>query len=129
MLCEDGGETVLRPGDAANGKLGPKQPLFNQSILINRSERDAIFLKITLPPSDHAHYSNSDMQVVRTRVASMTCGERTMNFIAEVNSMWSSVVVADCCSSNRPNCLILDRGEAEFHHQTLACLAPQRPRT
>ena len=62
VLCEDGGETVLKPGDAAgwkaNGGIG--------HCLINRSNRDAVFLEIgTRAPSDRVVYSDIDMRLER----------------------------------------------------------------
>ena len=42
VLCEDGGETVLKPGDAAGWKAG----VANGHCLINRSNRDAVFLEV-----------------------------------------------------------------------------------
>jgi uncharacterized cupin superfamily protein len=62
VLCEDGGESVLRPGDAAgwkaNGGIG--------HCLINRSDRDAVFLEIgTRAPSDRVVYTDIDMRMER----------------------------------------------------------------
>jgi uncharacterized cupin superfamily protein len=62
VLCEDGGETVLKPGDAAgwkaNGGIG--------HCLINRSDRDAVFLEIgTRAPRDRVVYSDIDMRLER----------------------------------------------------------------
>jgi uncharacterized cupin superfamily protein len=42
VLCEDDGETVLRPGDAAAWKAGTP----NGHCLINRSSRKAVYLEI-----------------------------------------------------------------------------------
>ena len=42
VLCEDDGETVLRPGDAAGWKAG----VANGHCLVNRSGADAVFLEI-----------------------------------------------------------------------------------
>ena len=42
VLHEDDGETILRPGDAAGWKAGVP----NGHCLINRSDRDAVFLEI-----------------------------------------------------------------------------------
>jgi uncharacterized cupin superfamily protein len=62
VLCEDGGETVLRPGDAA----GWKANVPNGHCLINRTDRDAVFLEIgTRSKSERATYSDIDMQAVR----------------------------------------------------------------
>ena len=62
VLCEDGGETVLRAGEAAAWKAG----LPNGHCLVNRSNRDAVFIEIgTRAPAERAHYSDIDMMVVR----------------------------------------------------------------
>ena len=62
MLCEDDGETVLKPGDAAAWKAGVP----NGHCLINRSNRDAVFIEIgTRAPAERAHYSDVDMMVER----------------------------------------------------------------
>ena len=62
VLCEDGGETVLRPGDAA----GWKANVPNGHCLINRTDRDAVFLEIgTRSKNERASYSDIDMQAVR----------------------------------------------------------------
>jgi uncharacterized cupin superfamily protein len=62
VLCEDSGETVLKPGDAAAWKAGVP----NGHCLINRSDRDTVFIEVgTRAPSERAHYSDIDMMVVR----------------------------------------------------------------
>ena len=62
MLVEDGGETVLKPGDAAAWKAG----VANGHCLVNRSDRDAVFLEVgTRAPAERAHYSDIDMMVAR----------------------------------------------------------------
>jgi uncharacterized cupin superfamily protein len=62
VLVEDGGETVLKPGDAAGWQAGVR----NGHCLINRSNRDAVFIEVgTRAPQERAHYSDIDMQVVR----------------------------------------------------------------
>ena len=62
VLCEDDGETVLKPGDAAAWKAG----VANGHCLINRSTRDAVFIEVgTRAPAEHAHYSDIDMMVER----------------------------------------------------------------
>ncbi len=62
VLCEDGGETVLKPGDAAAWKAGAP----NGHCLINRSDRDVVVLEIgTRAAMERAIYSDIDMQVVR----------------------------------------------------------------
>ena len=62
VLCEDGGETVLKPGDAAGWKAGVP----NGHCLINRSQRDAVFIEVgSRAPSERAYYSDIDMMVER----------------------------------------------------------------
>ena len=62
VMCEDGGETVLKPGDVAAWKAGVP----NGHCLINRSARDAVFIEVgTRAASERAHYSDIDMMVVR----------------------------------------------------------------
>ena len=62
VLCEDGGETVLKPGDAAAWKAGVE----NGHCLINRSNRDALFIEVgTSAAAERAHYSDIDMMVTR----------------------------------------------------------------
>ena len=58
VLCEDNGETVLKPGDAAAWKAGVP----NGHCLINRSNRDAVFLEVgTRAPSELVTYPDIDM--------------------------------------------------------------------
>ena len=62
VLCEDNGETVLKPGDAAGWKAGTP----NGHCLINRSSRDAVYLEIgTRAKHDKAEYPDIDMRVER----------------------------------------------------------------
>jgi len=62
VLVEDGGETVLKPGDAAAWKAG----VANGHCLVNRSNRDAVFIEVgTRAAAERAHYSDIDMMVVR----------------------------------------------------------------
>ena len=62
VLREDGGETVLKPGDAAAWKAGVP----NGHCLINRSDRNAVFIEVgTRASTERAHYSEIDMMVVR----------------------------------------------------------------
>jgi uncharacterized cupin superfamily protein len=62
VLREDEGETVLKAGDAAAWKAGVP----NGHTIINRSNRDAVFIEVgTRAPSERAHYSDIDMMVVR----------------------------------------------------------------
>jgi uncharacterized cupin superfamily protein len=61
-MCEDGGETVLKPGDVVAWKAGVP----NGHCLINRSDRDAVFIEVgTRAAADRAFYSDIDMMVVR----------------------------------------------------------------
>jgi uncharacterized cupin superfamily protein len=62
VLCEDEGETLLRPGDAAGWKAGSA----NGHCLVNRSSQDAVFLEIgTRSKRDRADYPDIDMMVVK----------------------------------------------------------------
>ena len=64
VLREDGGDIVLKPGDAAAWKAG----VANGHCLINRSDRDAVFIEVgTRASSERAHYSDIDMMVVRDK--------------------------------------------------------------
>jgi uncharacterized cupin superfamily protein len=62
VMVEDHGETVLRPGDAAGWKA-------NSGIhhhLINRSDRNAVFLEVgTRAQHERATYTDADLIVVR----------------------------------------------------------------
>jgi uncharacterized cupin superfamily protein len=62
VLVENDGETVLGPGDAAGFKA-------NSGIghhLVNRSDRDAIFLEIgTRSRHERAHYPDVDLMMLR----------------------------------------------------------------
>ena len=58
VLCEDGGETVLRPGDAAGFKAG----VANGHCLVNRTSQDAVYLEVgTRSPRDQAEYPDIDL--------------------------------------------------------------------
>jgi uncharacterized cupin superfamily protein len=60
VLCEDDGETVLQPGDAAAFKAG----VANGHCLINRSGRDAVYLEVgTRAVRDEVDYPGSDLHV------------------------------------------------------------------
>jgi uncharacterized cupin superfamily protein len=62
VLCEDGGETVLKAGDSAGWQAG----VANGHCLVNRSDRDTVFLEVgTRAATERAHYSEIDMMVVR----------------------------------------------------------------
>jgi len=62
VLCEDDGETLLRPGDAAGWKAGVP----NGHCLVNRSSRDAVFLEIgARAETDLVTYPDIDMLLRR----------------------------------------------------------------
>jgi len=62
VLSEDGGEIVLKPGDAAAWKAGVE----NGHCLINKSSRDAVFIEVgTRVAAERAFYSDIDMMVTR----------------------------------------------------------------
>ena len=57
-LIDDGGTTVLQPGDAAGFKAG----VANGHHLVNRSQRDAVYLEVgTRAKHERAHYSDVDL--------------------------------------------------------------------
>jgi uncharacterized cupin superfamily protein len=57
-LIEDGGEVTLKPGDAAGFKAG----VANGHHLVNKSQRDAVYLEIgTRAASERAHYPDVDL--------------------------------------------------------------------
>jgi len=61
-LIEDGGEQLLRPGDAAGFKANSG----NGHHLVNRSSRDAVHLEIgTRAKHERGHYPDVDLEVVR----------------------------------------------------------------
>jgi uncharacterized cupin superfamily protein len=61
-LIEDDGETLLRSGDAAGFKAG----VANGHHLVNKSDRDAVYLEIgTRGVTEHAHYPDDDLVVTR----------------------------------------------------------------
>jgi uncharacterized cupin superfamily protein len=62
VLIEDGGETIMRPGDCA----GFKANVANGHHLVNRTERDALYLEIgTRAPAECAHYPDVDLKFER----------------------------------------------------------------
>src|SRR5580698_4200034 len=62
VLIEDGGETVLRPGDAAGFKADSP----NGHHLVNRTDRDALYLEIgTRSKHDRVEYPDADILVIR----------------------------------------------------------------
>jgi len=61
-LVEDGGETLLKPGDAAGWKAG----VANGHMLVNKSSRDAVYLEIgSRLPRERAHYPDYDLLYTR----------------------------------------------------------------
>jgi uncharacterized cupin superfamily protein len=61
-LIEDEGETILKAGDAVGFKAG----VANGHCLVNRSDRDAVYLEIgTRAKRERAHYSDVDLAVVK----------------------------------------------------------------
>jgi uncharacterized cupin superfamily protein len=64
VLVEDEGETMLRTGDAAGFKAG----VANGHHLVNRTQRDAIYLEIgTRAPTERAHYPDVDLEFIRDK--------------------------------------------------------------
>jgi uncharacterized cupin superfamily protein len=62
VLIEDAGETIMRPGDCA----GFKANVANGHHLVNRTQRDALYLEIgTRAPSERAHYPDVDLKFER----------------------------------------------------------------
>jgi uncharacterized cupin superfamily protein len=62
VLCEDDGEVVMRPGDAAGFKAG----VANGHCLINRSDRDAVYLEVgSRAPRERAEYPDIDLRMER----------------------------------------------------------------
>jgi uncharacterized cupin superfamily protein len=60
VLIEDDGETLLKPGDAAGFKANNP----NGHHLINKSDRDAVYLEIgTRSKHERAEYSDVDLMV------------------------------------------------------------------
>jgi uncharacterized cupin superfamily protein len=59
VLCEESGETVLKPGDAAGWKANAP----NGHCLINRSDRDAVYLEVgTRSKREEVFYPDIDMR-------------------------------------------------------------------
>jgi uncharacterized cupin superfamily protein len=62
VLVEDGGETILKPGDAAGWKAGVP----NGHCLINRTDRDAVYIEIgSRAARETANYPDIDMRAER----------------------------------------------------------------
>jgi uncharacterized cupin superfamily protein len=62
VMVEDGGETVLKPGDAAGFKAGTP----NGHHLINRTESDVVYIEIgARSKHETAHYPDVDLVAIR----------------------------------------------------------------
>ena len=62
VMCEDGNELVLKPGDVAAWKAGVP----DGHCLANRSDRDAVFLEIgTRAPTDKVYYPGVELMYER----------------------------------------------------------------
>jgi uncharacterized cupin superfamily protein len=62
VLIENEGETVLKPGDCA----GFKANIPNGHCLVNKTDRDALYLEIgTRAASERAHYPDDDLKFER----------------------------------------------------------------
>ena len=62
VLIEDGGETLLRPGDCAGFKAG----VSNGHQLVNKSQQDARYLEIgTRAATERCHYPDADLVMER----------------------------------------------------------------
>lgn len=62
VLIEDGGETILKAGDAAGFRANNP----NGHHLVNKSARDAVYLEVgTRSKRERAHYPDVDLMVVR----------------------------------------------------------------
>jgi uncharacterized cupin superfamily protein len=62
VLIEDGGECVLKPGDAAGFKANSR----NGHQLVNRGDRDAVYLEVgTRSKHERVDYPGVDLMVVR----------------------------------------------------------------
>ena len=60
VLVEDDGETVMRAGDAATFKAGVE----NGHMLVNRSDKDVVFLEIgTRAPKEVSSYTDPDVDL------------------------------------------------------------------
>jgi uncharacterized cupin superfamily protein len=62
VLIEDGGETLLKPGDAAGFKANSG----NGHHLVNKTDRNAVYLEVgTRSKHERVEYSEADLMVVR----------------------------------------------------------------
>jgi uncharacterized cupin superfamily protein len=78
VLCEEGGETVLRPGDAAGWKAG----VANGHCLVNRGAHDAVYLEIGSRAPSERVFSTSPVRPIPARNGrACPCAEHgTMEF-------------------------------------------------
>ena len=58
VLIEDEGETIMRPGDCATFTKG----VANGHHLVNRSERDCVFIAVGRAAATDCHYPDIDMR-------------------------------------------------------------------
>ena len=64
VLCEDHGETVLKPGEAAGWKANSRVG----HCLINRTQRDAVYIEVgTRATHETAVYPDIDMRCERDK--------------------------------------------------------------
>ena len=64
VLCEDHGEVVLKPGDAAGWKANAG----NGHCLINRSDRDVVYIEVgSRIVNETVVYSDIDMRLERDK--------------------------------------------------------------
>jgi len=74
VLCEDGGETVLKPGDAAGFKANSG----NGHCLINRTQRDAVYIEVgTRAKTERTIYSDIDMKVERDNIGAVVYSRKS----------------------------------------------------
>ena len=59
VLIEDDGETVMRPGDCATFEKG----VANGHHLVNRSDRDCVFIAIGRPAASDCQYPDIDLHL------------------------------------------------------------------
>ena len=90
VLCENDGETVLRPGDAAGFKAG----VANGHCLINRSGADAVYLEIgTRAEREQAEYPDIDLRVRKD--------ENGMGYHAQIRRAVSALTIAGAANWRR----------------------------
>ncbi len=74
VLCEDGGETVLKPGDAAGWKANAG----NGHCLINRTDQDVVLIEVgTRRQSETVTYSDIDMRLERDDKGGLTYSRKS----------------------------------------------------